>query len=130
MRGQRRPSSTRVLGALHEASPAYKDDDGAHSRRLGAGRHSLPSNGSSDSLKNIMSIEVPPSPSAPAFLPSAPIPRASGVDLELCKWLCLMVFAHVLVFGSLVRVVQVVVFALTCRMQCLLSPVRSCPRRL
>jgi hypothetical protein len=123
-----------VLGALHEASPAYKDDDGAHSRRLGAGRHSLPSNGSSDSLKNIMSIEVPSSPSAPALLPSAPIQCASGVDLELWCLLVfahvLVVFAHVLVFGSPVRVVQVVLFALTCLMQCLLSPVRSCPRRL
>jgi hypothetical protein len=92
VRGLRRPSSSRVLGAAHEASTTYKDDDPAHWRRLGAGRHSLPSTGSSDSLKNIMSIEVPPSPSAPALLPSAPIPRASGVDLELCKWLCLRMF--------------------------------------
>ena len=105
MRGQRRPSTTRVLGALREASPAYKDDDGAHSRRLGAGRHTLSSNDSSDSLKNIMSIEVPPSPSAPALLPSALIPRASVVDLVLCKWLCLLLLCFVVVFVPPVRVV-------------------------
>ncbi len=128
VRGLRRPSSSRVLGAAHEASTTYKDDDPAHWRRLGAGRHSLPSTGSSDSLKNIMSIEVPPSLRPRASALRIPPPRfwrrSSVVHVLVFAYivhvLVLANVVHVLVFASFGGVLQVVVFALTGPIQCFL----------